>query len=857
MDKLQAAKKAATISRRTAGNIVGLVLKIFGTAILLALVTAAMFVIILALYIRTTLDPQIDISLDGWAVPRTSFIMEMNHESGEYEEAIPIESGEVRIWVPFDEINPYLIQAAVAFEDRRFFEHRGVDWYRTAGAFYTMFFGSESAYGASTITQQLIKNLTRQDDVTVQRKILEIFRALELERQYSKEEILEWYLNVFALGGRIHGVGAAAQFYYGVDQSELTLAQSASIVGITQFPTRFNPYLNLEYNRQKRDDVLRVMHEQGMITHQQFIQAINEPIILDRADGRTYEMPIYSFSQEMVIRDVLRDLQEELDLSPTAAWNMLYHGGIRIYSAIDPRIQGALDDFFIDRERMPGSLPAGAQAAMVILDHNTGHVVGVAGGIGEKTINFGFNRAVDAQRPLGSAIKPISVFAPALELGAVRPMDRVVDAPIRLHGQNWPQNANRIWSNNEMNIVRALELSTNTIAVRVLQDVGVQNAFDIMTERLHINLHYADNDLAPLALGQLTHGMTVLETTAAFAPFANNGIFSHPTSYTRVVDAYGRILLDRSIAPQEVAFRADIANEMCAILLGAVNNGTGRVARIPNFDVAGKTGTSEGSLDRYFAGSTPLFTAAVWTGFDNNEGRLRGTNPAAVIFRDAFIDVHAAIGVSSARFENLPALVGTTERITPVYICEDSGFLATESCHNDMHGTRVAVFDGDPDDLPTVQCQLHVPITLCEVNYLQPNSSCPTVTRGILSALMPTIGVCTHDHAPVRYPCPHCGDVDCDDPHCGEVRPVCPHCGEQDCTDPDCGDAGYVPPPGPGGTPEPPEPVLSAALAHCCALQTTMCDTVAGVSPQRIESNNYLVKRSEDEKDEWFQGQAA
>jgi len=739
------AKTAAVTTGRTAGDIVGLIFKAIGTMVLLVLTTGAIFTLIFALYIRTTLEPQIEVSLEDFTVHLTSTIFEFDHELGEYVEAVPVESGEVRHWVPYEELNRYLIYAAIAFEDRRFMEHRGVDWWRTVGAFYEMFIGDGQIYGASTITQQLIKNLTRQDEVTIQRKILEIFRAMELERLYTKEEIIEWYLNIFALGGRINGVGAAAQFYYGVDQSELTLAQAASIVGITQFPTLYNPYLNLEANERKRNEVLAAMYAQGFVTFEAYQAARSEPIILARVDGATFEAPIYTFFQEAIIRDLEQQFINELDLSPEAARNRIFFGGLQIYSTVDRRIQGVMDHAYSSHDNLP-FLWAPAQSAMVIMDQRTGHIVGIAGRVGDKDSNQLFCMATMAQRPLGSTMKPLGAFGPALELGVLRPNDMIEDAPVMNNGMPWPQNADFVWTRARVNLVRGMSQSFNTVAVRVLERVGVEQSFDFVTNRLHMNLRPEDADRAPLALGQFTDGVTVRESTTAFGVFANGGLFTFSTTYSRVLDANGNVIFDNTHPRQETAVRMEVAQQMTAMLLDAVVNGTGRIAMFPGFDVAGKTGTSENFRDRYFIGYTPHLMAGVWTGFVFNEGSLVGENPAAAIFRQVMQAAHAAAELPPARFQNLPSLTGQTQATTAIDICHDSGLLATDACRNDIRGDRTTPFTGDRDRAPTSYCPLHQDITLCVVTDLLPNSSCETHTMGSIGGSTAGLGTCHIDH---------------------------------------------------------------------------------------------------------------
>ena len=739
------AKTAAVHGGRTVGDIVGLIFKTIGTLVLIFLTTGAIFAMIFALYIRTTLEPQIEISLEDFSVTRTSVILEFDHERGEWIEAVPVESGEMRHWVPYEEINRYLIYAAVAFEDRRFYEHRGVDWFRTAAAFHTMFLGDGQIFGASTITQQLIKNLTLQDDVTVRRKILEIFRAMELERLYTKEEILEWYLNVFALGGRVHGVGAAAQFYYGVDQSELTLAQAASIVGITQRPTFYNPFLNLENNERKRNEVLAAMYAQGFITHAQYVEAINEEIVLSTQwGGAVFEPPVYSFFQETIIEDLIQQFMDEHGLSREAARNRVFFGGLQIYSTMDPRIQAVVDHAYSSHDTLP-ILRGPAQSAMIIMDHTNGHIVAMAGGIGEKTANLMLNRATQSRLPSGSSNKPIAAFGPAMQLGVIQPNTMVEDAPILHNGRPWPQNATFVWTYDYYNVVRAMAMSTNTIAVRVLNMIGPQQSWDFMTERLHIQLVPEDVAMAPLALGQLTHGLTVREITAAYAAFANRGVFTHPVTYSLVLGHDGEVIFDNTIGRQEIAFYTHVADTMTAMLVQAVVNGTGGEARFPGFDVAGKTGSTEFWRDRWFVGFTPHLTAGVWSGSDQGEITLPGANPSAHIFRQIMRDAHAAAELPPATFQNLTPVWGIREEGEPIEICQDSGLLATEACHDTIQGgDRTRPFVGDRERAPTDYCNVHHMVTVCVISGLLPNSSCETIERG--SRVGAAIDYCHIEH---------------------------------------------------------------------------------------------------------------
>ena len=644
--------------KRTSIMLIVLPLKILGTFLLICVTTAAMFVCLFVLYVETSIQPNLGITFEDYALVETSHLYYDTADGGQ-EQWTNIMSEQQRTWLDYEEIPQYMIDAAVSIEDKRFFEHNGVDWYRTFGAFYTMFFGAgDDGFGASTITQQLIKNLTDYDDVTVKRKIVEIFRALEAEQCYSKEEIITWYLNVIYLGENVYGVQAAANAYFGKNTWDLSLAECACIIGITNRPTFYNPYHSNYDNKVRQELILRAMYDQGYISHSEYSAAIEEELQFVRNEGEPTSDYIYSYYEETVINQAIKFLMAEKDLSQDAAKTLVYNGGLDIYTCIDMDIQNKLDSIYTNIEEIP--LTSGSnqqlQSAMTIQEPSTGYVVAIAGGVGAKKISFGFNRATSATRPPGSSIKPLSVYGPALDTGLITAGSTYQDSPIALNGKLWPKNDSGKWSYDSYSVTTALQKSINTIAVRILQNLGIETAEYYLRQRLGITTLVPDSDsyLAPLALGQLTNGITVEEMTSAYCSIANGGSLIKSKYFYKICNSHGEIILDNSEPDSIAAFSAATTDTLTSLMYNAVNSGTGTAARLSSgMAVAGKTGTTGDNYDRWFCGFTPYYAAACWTGYDTPESIkvTAGGNPAAQLWSKTMTLVHEGLEVLS-QFES-------------------------------------------------------------------------------------------------------------------------------------------------------------------------------------------------------------
>ena len=620
---------------------------VIGTILLIGILTALLFLCIFAFYIKTCIIPTTKLDLSDYALNQTSTIYYEDSE-GNWKELTTLHGQENRIWVDYDKIPQYMEKALVSIEDKRFYRHNGVDWYRTAGAFVNMFVGMKNTFGGSTITQQLIKNLTQQDDITVQRKLLEIFQAIEFEKEHDKKEIIEWYLNTVYFGEGCYGVQTAAQTYFGKDVSKLSLAECAAIVGITNLPTYYDPFYSVENNKARQEDVLACMYDQGYISKKDYEEAVAEELDFVRGENSPSASSVRSYYTETVISDVIKDLAAEKGISELAAQTLVYNAGYEIYCCLDKNIQAKVDKIYEDLDALPkatNGTSSQLQSGIVIMDQYTGKIVALSGGTGKKTINFGLNRATKTTRPPGSSIKPIAVYGPAVEYGLISPSTLVLDADgsrIKLQGvkTDWfPKNSPNQYDG-IMTIKEALRDSKNTVSVQIMDKLTPAASLDFLRNRLGIeSLIDSDADYAALALGQPHYGITVREMAQAYCALANDGTFTKARTYTMVKDRSGNIVLDNRPQTQQ-AFSTETARTMTYMLNYAATYGTGHESRLSNMPVAGKTGTTSDNKDRWFCGYTPYYTCAVWTGYDTPEKMRFSGNPAAQIWQKIMEDIH-------------------------------------------------------------------------------------------------------------------------------------------------------------------------------------------------------------------------
>ncbi len=733
--------------------------KVFGTMVLVLFLTTLIFACLFALYVKNNLSAQVD-SIDGFTLDQTSVIYYEDPKTGQDVVLRKLYGGANRTWVKYEDIPKNLIHACIAIEDKRFEDHQGVDWVTTLKACVKMFLGRGEA-GGSTITQQLVKNITGRDEVTVRRKLVEIFSALELEKKYTKKQIMELYLNVIALGENCEGVESASQVYFGKSVSELDLAECAALIGITNNPSIYDPYINADKNKERQVIILDQMLEQKYITQEQHDTAVAEELVLHNASGEASgDEDYYSYFEDQVINDVVRDLSEKTGYDQTIVRKMLMTGGYKIYSTLNPDVQAAVEEVYQNLDNIPKTASSQQlQSGIVIIDNKTGDVVAVAGGVGEKQGSLILNRATQSYLSPGSTIKPVSVYAPALELGLITPATVMDDTPYSFtDARHWPKNSDSIYRG-LMNINEAVGLSINTIPVKLVAQMTPEYSFEFAKEKMGLSTlvssyvnaagdTFSDVDLAPLAMGGLTKGVTVKAMAQAYATFANEGVYREARTYTKVVDSDGKVVLDNT-QQSHVAMKDMTAWYITYMLENTVESGTGTAAQIENMTVAGKTGTTTSDFDRWFAGYTPYYTGVVWCGYDDPEEVVltdSSTNPAIVLWQKVMEQVHD--GLANKEFNKPTNVVECT-------VCRDSGLLMTDACREDPRGSRAVTVELSLYDVPTQNCDVHKEVEICGASGHVVNEYCKQVegnttkTVGLLdvSRAFPVRGITVQDQA--------------------------------------------------------------------------------------------------------------
>ncbi len=763
-----------------AGKITLSVLQVVGgalvTVLLIGIVCGFVFVGTLGDYLQADILPMAGIEIDDIEMEKNSTMYYVD-ENGDIQVYQRIFASSTSKWADLEDIPDDMIHAAVAIEDHRFYTHQGVDWVTTIKACARMFFGDDSV-GGSSITQQLIKNLLlfgddTADDVTVQRKVLEIFRAIQLEKRYHKDTIMEMYLNYIYLGQGCYGVRSAAETYFGKELEMLTTAECASIISITNSPTYYDPYQNFENNKTRKENVLWAMKEYGWLDDVQYQEAIKQELILKygvddadrlvtctneacgyrgtvstyKLDGGTYYCPVcgtqtpvkqdnsksvYSYFGDTVLEDVAKALAKQAgfqwnDVTREMMMQQIQKAGYNIYTTIDKRVQDQVDKIYTDLNEIPDTR-GGQQllSAIVIIDNRSGDIVAMSGGVGEKTEHDAWNCATDAKRPSGSAIKPISVYAPAFESGAITPATVIKDLPQSYSDTGpYPLNDTRSYSY-ARTIYRGIVRSVNAVAANTLEKSGVKYGYDFAVGKFRLSTlveQYETSDgrilsdvgIGPLALGAQTIGVTVRDMSSAFATFANDGMYRRGRTFTKVYDSKGNLILDNKQESEQVLSQKTVDyTNYC--LTTATKEGTGTEANLFNaygITTAGKTGTSGDSKDKWYCGFTGYYTAAVWCGFKDPETIrcVSVSNPAAVLFKKVMGPIHSGKG----------DILLHSNRLQSVEVCISSGKLATDACRADVRNANP--ISGDfiststsavyPEDMPNEYCDKHVALDYC------------------------------------------------------------------------------------------------------------------------------------------------
>lgn len=587
-------------------------------------------------------------------------------------------SGENRTVVHLEDIPIDLQKAFISIEDERFYDHNGIDYKRTAGAIfnYVKTLGKGS-YGGSTITQQLIKNVTDDRDKSPVRKIREWWRATLLERELSKDQILELYLNTIYFGKDAYGVQAASKVYFDKDVKDLTLAECTLIAGVPNRPTYYNPFTNMENAKRRQKVILGKMLELGYINQEMYDEAIAEEIVVKQGSIQNTSKQIYFV--DMVIEDVIEDLVEKENITRAMASKMIYGGGLKIYTTMDQKVQDVIDEVYIKEEaevfKAFKNQSEQPESAMVIIDYTNGHIVGIAGGRGEKKENRGFNYATMAYRQPGSTIKPLAVYGPALNDKVITAASIVADTPhtVNIPGSSpWsPTNWYGYYEGN-VTIRRAIERSMNIPAVKILQKIGINRSYEALESVGITTLTSEDLNYSPLSLGGLTKGINVREWTGAYGMIANNGLFNQPVSYTKVVDSKGQIVLQNKQNPSRVMSEQS-AFVLKDILRTVVTSGTATTAKLPNMTAAGKTGSTQENVDKWFVGFTPYYVGGVWVGYDERKEIEVGGEISKQIWKKVMAKLHE--GLEDPGF--IPP-----QGVSRISICSSTGMRNTTYCSN-------------------------------------------------------------------------------------------------------------------------------------------------------------------------------
>ncbi|HHX54301.1 MAG TPA: hypothetical protein GX704_05255 [Clostridiales bacterium] len=742
---------ALKLAGRAVGKIFSYIINILLTLLLIGVMTGAVVGGAFAIYVKNYINPDLEafeyMANDQSKTTRI-YYMDYTDRTNRIGRAVELEDeriygSENRTWISYKDMPKNLINAFVSIEDHRFWDHHGVDWLRTIKATFNYFFGSGHDFGASTITQQLIKNVTQEDEVTIQRKVTEILRALELEKIKDKTEILELYLNTIYLSQHAYGVEAAAYTYFGKSAKDLTLIECAALAAIPKYPTKFDPVQNPEHNLDRRNTVLYCMEMYGCITQAELDATYDKQLVLNFQNATrartvtTSGTRIFSWYEEAVLSDTIALLMKARGVNARSASTMIYNAGLSIYTVMDPDVQNILEKYYVNDDNFQKAASViQPQSSMVVIDPYTGDVLGIVGARGVKKANRIQSFATDTKRPPGSSIKPLTVYSPALETGLITYASVFDDVPINFglekmgadgkieysRPDGWPSNYPAGYGG-LTTVLNGITFSQNTISLQILTRLGVETAFDFGNNRYHLDLveskeisggrYVTDKDLAPLGLGQLSYGVTVKNMAAAFATFANGGIYNEPRTVIKIADSEGNTIVDNDPAGTVVLSEQN-ASIMTKLLQNVVENGTAkRLTLKSSVNCAGKTGTTQEDNDRWFCGFTPYYAGSVWFGYEMpkslNEYK---TNPSLKIWDDIMTELHQKVFNSGEHIKSFELADGVVART----VCMDSGKLITNTCYADPRGNRAMIGYFTNATAPTQSCTTHVMVRYDKVH---------------------------------------------------------------------------------------------------------------------------------------------
>ncbi|MCR5216454.1 MAG: PBP1A family penicillin-binding protein [Lachnospiraceae bacterium] len=742
-------------------------------------------------------------------VSPTKFATKIYDNQGHEIETL-IAEGSNRVYVPLDQIPDNLKNAFIAVEDERFYTHNGIDMKGIGRAAYVAFSSGDLSQGASTITQQLIKNTVFEayNETTlekIKRKLQEQYLAINLDESMGKDAILENYLNIINLGNGNLGVQAAANNYFNKDVSELTLSECAVIAGITKNPSGYNPVKHPDKNRDRQEIVLLDMYEQGYITKEQYEEALNDKVY-DRIQDIhlvTGGNSVYTYYTDALIEVLLHDLQEQLGYSENQATTLLYSGGLSIHTAQDSTMQKIAEDILNDPKNYPENTQysislnltvvdqekksryythqnmlryfqevvgdknyellysdeeeASAaieeykkyleetmgyeiiyeseyyviqpQISFTLMDQHTGEVKVIVGGRGEKETSRSMNRATNTYRSPGSTIKPLVTYGPALDTGTATLATVYDDCPYYYSdgGQlvtNWDKKyrglmtmREALYRSQNVPAVKCLASITPSVGVEYLVNFGISS---VVTPENAINgLHDA---VESVTLGGMTLGVYNIDMCAAYATYANEGVYTKPVYYTKVYDHDGNLLLDNTTPDTRQVVKSSTAWLMTNAMTSVITQGTGGKARVAGMDVAGKTGTSNSDGDLWFVGYTPYYTAAIWTGYDDDASRsVYKKVDHTALWGEIMNKIHEEL--PNATFPSMP------DDVVQLTVCSQSGMLPGEYCSMDERGELFITEYFAKDNQPEETCTAHGLYNICAETGKLSVGTCPATVR--------------------------------------------------------------------------------------------------------------------------------
>ncbi len=646
-----------------------------------------------------------------------------------------ISSGSGSSWVKYEDIPSYLRDAFIAIEDKRFWDHNGVDWITTAKAAIVFFVPIGNDRGGSTLTQQLVKNLTGDDDYSIQRKVQEIFKAINLEKELGdKRIIIEQYCNIVYFAQGADGIQEAAQIYFSKDAKDLTLIECAAMAAIVQNPSYWDPMVYPENNATRRNIILRQMFEQGLITRAEFDGAYMQELVLDTSYIKETSGGTTSWYTDAVIEECLELFIEKYSVSRKVAERMLFYGGYQIITALDPEIQGILEKYLEDEESeyLKNSEVLNHEASFIVIDPHTGHVKGLVGGRGEKTASRILNRATATTRAPGSSMKPLAAYSLAFDKGLINYGTVMDDTPYTISGKSsfWPRNSNNRFGG-LVTVEYALAHSKNTFPVKLIATLGIDTVYDYLTKTLGIStLTTGDRGLSALALGGTTYGVTLKDITTAYGIFASGGIYTESSTIISVLDADGNLVIDNS-PEQRIAISEASAQSMIRMMKSVINYGTAS-SYMPKLrkmllECAGKTGTTDNNYDKWFIGTSALYTAGVWIGYDQPQD-LGGTHGHINLWDAIMAEIHTVKILDKG--EELPGF--DSDMLIRTQFCKDSGKLLGDICKRDPRGDRSNNGYFTKDTLPSEVCDVHIEVKCCKICGAPVSALCPDGENKIL-----------------------------------------------------------------------------------------------------------------------------